>query len=75
MGMYCLMTCDRRIEGAWPDDVLTPICFDSWRESIGRTPRETRAQARREGWIRKDGRDICPGCQKADREGTVPFIG
>ncbi|MFL5900931.1 MAG: hypothetical protein ACJ75S_06995 [Solirubrobacterales bacterium] len=75
MGMICEIHCDVRIDGSWPDDVTNGICdTHNGRSPTSNTPRSARADAKRIGWIRVDGKDICPGCQKAQREGTVPFI-
>lgn len=75
MGMFCQITCDRNIDGAWPDDVLTAIC-DSQADRAPAAPKPAmaRSAAKRAGWVRREGRDICPGCQRAEREGVAPFI-
>lgn len=61
------MTCDP-IWTVWCDagGSGVPGCHH-WCEDTAMTKRDARANARAAGWKRTDGRDACPGCQRAGR--------
>jgi len=46
--------------------VWCDICEDWFHNGGERTAKQVRKAARKEGWIRKDGKDRCPDCSKEE---------
>lgn len=64
MGLYVEVMCDALLDGHKPGDILTHRCISNRSDKPqGRSPKEARAEARRQGWkIGPGNAAVCPGC-------------
>jgi hypothetical protein len=53
---WVTLTCDGRLQGG-------ALCFRWDQEGGGRSVSVARASAKRRGWARRGGKDLCPDCQ------------
>ncbi|UTC28089.1 hypothetical protein GURKE_00570 [Brevundimonas phage vB_BpoS-Gurke] len=63
MSLYVEVMCDRRTPS--PEDVFGFVCWSDRNDNPrGGSIKTARDEAKRQGWKRIDGEDVCPGCQK-----------